>query len=58
MVVVMGNYYKKYYKKIKKKKKKKKKVKSCIPNTVGTYKTHKKIYKEKKYEPPTVGKRR
>ena len=51
----MVNYYKKYYKKIKKKKKKK--VKSCIPNMVGTHKIHKRIYKEKKYEPPTVGRR-
>jgi len=51
----MVNYYKKYYKKIKKKKKKK--VKSCIPNMVGTHKTRKRIYKEKKYEPPTVGRR-
>jgi len=55
MVVIMVNYYKKYYKKIKKKKKKIKKKKSCMPNAVGTYKTHKKIYNEKKYEPPTVG---
>lgn len=56
MVVIMVDYYKKYYKKIKKKKKKKK-IKSCIPNMAGTYKSHKRTYKEKKYEPPTVGRK-